>query len=538
MTVDLDDVAGKKGRSINLRSWREARNTTLPQSAFLDLLTAQGPWVGGKDPLLVPRKGGGRYTPFGLYGGAGYGGKSFCLRTAIVEIAAMNVMSGAPGQWGTLFCVEYEELRKRQIVEMLKEQEGDGDQQAVGLAQLGTVQLSQNIGWHFRFFDKRMGGCYLKNIGEGGKDPSRKQRGGNVAYALVDELTELNRAMFDAITYPLRSNMSAVRCLPFGGVTNPDGLGHHWVKKLWIERDFTGESRLMRPSDFRFVQAMPWDNPTFDESVAVKLAGNADPMLVKSRWEGDWNLNMGARFSQYSPAVHDFDWDEMEAVYGGAMSFKALLRYPGLFEIYASMDYGTSPESATAYYLHAVDPKCRVWTFAELYLRGMFLDEQAEAMLKFEEEWGVEPVIRFCDPSLRGRESDGISRWNKFAHHNLLFQLGNNDRVEGWATMDKFLRFKVHPQTGERIGPLWRVHRDCRELRRFLSEAPRCDRKMEDIARSYRDDHPGDSVRYFFHSYFGAPLLQIAASPEAAGIYSPELLKALNATSPQRVTSS
>lgn len=533
----LNGVKGKKGRELNLVAWRDARNSTLPQRAYLDLLTAQGPWVGGTDPLLKPRAGGGRFTPFGLYGGAGFGGKSFCLRTAIVEIAARNVMSGAPGQWGTLFCVEYEELKKRQIVEMLKDWEGDGDNRAVGLGQLGTVQLSNNIGWHFRFHDPRMGGVFLKNIPEGGKDPSRKQKGGNVVYILVDELTELNRAMFDAIVYPLRSNMEGVRCLPFGGVTNPDGIGHAWVKKLWIERDFSGESRLMRPDDFRFVQAMAWDNPTFDESVAVKLAGNADPMLVKARWEGSWDLNMGARFSQYSALVHDFEWEDFEATYGGCMSFRDLLRYPGLFEIYASMDYGTSPESATAYYLHAVDPKCRVWTFAELYLRGMFLDEQAEAMLQFEQEWGVEPAIRFCDPSLRGRESDGINRWSKFANHSLLFQLGNNDRVEGWATMDKFLRWRMNKNTGERLGPLWRVHRSCRELRRFLSEAPRDERKMEDIARSYRDDHPGDSARYFFHSYFGPPLLQIAAAPDQVGIYSSELLKALETSSPERVTS-
>lgn len=530
----LNGIAGAKGSTLNLVNWRKARNSTLPQRAFLDLLSAQGPWVSGPDPLLKPRGGfvggkAGKYTPYGLYGGAGFGGKSFCLRTAIVELAARNAAAGAPGLWGTLFCVEYDELRKRQIVEMIRDWEGDDENRAVGLGQLGKAYFSTSKGWVYEFYDKRLGGVFLRNITEGSRDPSRKLRGGNVVYALVDELTELNRAMFDALIYALRSNASNVRSLPFGGATNPDGVGHAWVRKLWIDRDFRGESRVIRPDDFRFVQAMPWDNPAFDEDVVARLAGNADPMLVRSRWQGDWNLNFGSRFSRFDRRVHVFEWDEFEDAYGGDMSFRELIKYPGLFEIYGSLDFGTAEESASAYYLHAVDPRGRVWTFAEWYPKGLFLEPQAEGILRLEDDWGVRPAIRYCDPSLKGKESDGINRWNKFMERGVRLRLGNNDRIEGWSTLDKFLYYKEQKNRDERIGPFWRIHSSCRELIRFLSEAPRGERNMEDVARTYRDDHPGDSVRYFLHSHFATSNLKVAYTPDMPGVYNQRVLDALGA---------
>lgn len=451
------------------QNWCKFRNSSNPQAEFLDALCARGKYAGIKQPRV-------------LYGGAGFGGKSYALRTATMELNGVLRAAGFPGRWGALFCSDYPKLVDRHVRHLQKE-----------MGQFGKVGRSQTHGLHFRFYDPSLGGFFLRNA----KDPE-SYRGIEFDWILFDELTESLRDVYDAIIYILRSG-DRLPFEAFGAATNPDGVGHGWVKKLWIERDFEGEIG-QNPDNYVFIPARAPDNPMFRPEIELKLCGFADPALVKARWEGSWDIASGSRFANYNRFVHQFDWPEFEATYGGDYSYQELLKDPELFKLYGSLDYGTDLNSASAFYLHAVDFKKRVWTIGELYMRGMYLQDQAEAIRDYLNGRTLERL--YGDPSLAGKDSDGISRLAKFRRLGINIMPGINDRIEGWASLDSALHTRLNPQTGERVQPAWRIHRSAMELHKFLSTAPRCERRMEDVSGKFRDDHAGDSVRYFIHSYF------------------------------------
>lgn len=471
------------------KSWREERSSTVPQRLFLDALTAQGRFsylraIHAPDPA----------TPFVLYGGAGFGGKSYGLRTATLELNGQLAAEGCPGQWGCLMTSTYEELKDRHLQKLRFE-----------MGHIGTLKRTGIEGWRFKFHDSALGGFYLRNA-----DDPDKYRGAEWSWLLFDELTQMQRLDWDLIMYPLRSGVR----LPFkafGAASNPDGVGHGWVKGLWVDRDFSDEEDVVRPEDYVFIPAKATDNPAFDSTIEAKLRGNKDPLLVRARWEGSWDLNMGGRWPQFSRSVHCFDWPEFEREYGrDDLDFAALLRDEDLFELYGSFDYGTSEDSAASFHLHAVDWKRRVWTIAELYMQGVFLDEQA-IRIKAEEaapgsflgrKLGRVPLRRYADPALRGRDDVGISRWRKFMERGVHLTLGNNDRIEGWATFDAFLWYERAPGGELLTPPQWRIHRSCKHLIRQLGSAPRNDANLEDISPKFRDDHALDDCRYFLHSHF------------------------------------
>lgn len=474
-------------------SWREIRRLTPQQNRFLDALTCQPPY----DKLFAPSKTedgrDGPRTPCVLFGGSGFSGKTHGLLSAMVEIAGLLAEAGVPSPTGAIICKNYPELMDR-IVRAI---EKDPD-----LMMMGRVRNTKKEGYFFEFYNQAMGRVYLRNVGQ---DADRR-RGIEYDFILIDELTQLSRSDYDAIKYMLRSSKPGIPFLPFGAASNPDGPGHGWVKRWWINRDFVADDELvkagaLRPDDFTFVPGRPTDNPAFNSAVKASLMGFEDPMLVKSRWEGSWDLAAGTRFSQFSREVHEFDDDEFQEFYGRTMG--QAFRDRDMFTVFGSLDYGTDLTGASAFYLHAVDPKRRVWTFKEAYLQGMFLEAQADVLGPMCAEWGCERV--YCDPSLWQRDSDGISRFNKFRERGVPMILANNARIEGWATLDGFLHHLPEAFGQPRKPPAWRIHSSCRHLIRALGEAPRDSTHPEDVDTRWSMDHSLDSARYFLHTHFKGP---------------------------------
>jgi len=480
-------------------NWREVRTCSQPQHDFLDALTRQGkyadyysPHVIRDMPEIAPV-----VTPSVMYGGAGGGGKSHALRTATLEINGRLRELGFPARWGVLFCRTYTELADRQIRHLKTEFE-----QNLGIGRLRKTQLQ---GLFFEFFDPTLGGFYLRNVGD---DPSVR-RGIEYDWLLIDELTQFTKAEYDDIVYQRRSPAA----LPFksiGAATNPDGIGHGWVKQYWIDRDYSREeekgmieSGVFDPKDFVFIPARVYDNPRCDAAMIANLQGFDDPMLVKARFEGSWDLAGGMRFSQFNRETHVFEWEEFENFYARGVSHDRILKDQDLVYVYGSLDYGTDVNAASAFYLHAVDREGHVWTFAELYMQGMYIDQQVYAIKQLCAPY---PMVQiYCDPKLLDRESDGISRFFKFRDRGVFLTPGLNNRIEGWATMDALLARPINDYGKADGRPRWKIHSSCRHLIRFMTQAPRDEVRHEDVSHKFRDDHAGDSCRYMLYSYFKRP---------------------------------
>lgn len=496
-------------------SWRTARNCHLQQRLFLDALTAQGRFT-----YLRDNHPGEPATPRVLYGGGGFGGKSKGIRDAAFELNAQLAKEGCPRQWGCILSTTYNALADRQISQIVQEDNNN----LTSLGELGELKMtSRDKGPHFRFHDPDLGGFYLRNL-----DEPDKYKGGGWAWVLVDELTESLWSKIATLFYALRSG-ARLPFKSFGAASNPDGISHSQVKKLWIDRDFVGEEENgLFADDFVFIQALPAHNPMFDSTVEANIRMNPDKEVVRARLFGDWNLNYGGRFHIYNPSVHRFSWQQLRNAFGGEVSVEELLHDENLFpHVWASFDYGTATNSAACYGVHALDVYGRKWTLGELYMVGRTLPQQAKSILDWEKRW---PKIRwrYADPALWGRDDEGLSRQQKFRDFGVDFIKANNDRVEGWATLETMLYYEVDALGRVVKEPGLRIHEACVNLNRQFSSAPRSALKPEDVDPRFDDDHALDMERYGMHTHIVGQRQRVIQRPGSVGWHKNQIREEMN----------
>ena len=334
--------------------WRTYRNLTEKQNLALDYCIAQ--------PSAKV-----------LYGGAGFGGKSYLLRSAALFFAGFLAQLGFPGQVGMLVCKDYPSLRDRHAPALAQE-----------FAQFGEVKTNdKHYGYCFKFHDPALGALRLRNA-----DESDKYRGTENAYILVDELTELPKTILGDLLYCLRSSQK-LPFMPFLGASNPDGLGFSWVKKLWVTSDFTNEN--LNPLDFKFIQALPQDNPTYDGNTYEQTLMGLPEWKRKARLEGSWETPSGARYPQLDSSIHRFKVSE---VFPHGISSTATL--------FMGVDWGIR------------DPYCALWiveherdlyVIREDYLTDLSSDKQAERITRLTK--ANETITRvYCDSQMWEKKRD------------------------------------------------------------------------------------------------------------------------------------
>lgn len=224
-----------------------------------------------------------------LYGGARGGGKSRLLRWGLLIKLLLWAMKGLQHVRVGLFSEDYPTLRDRQVTKIRAEFPD----------WLGTLKSTQDEGLGFYLHERWGGGAILlRNL----DDPSKYQSA-EFAGIAVEELTKSPIETFDVLRGSLR--WPGISDTFFWGATNPGGIGHLWVKALWIERDFTGEFRRFKRAadDFCFVQSLPADNPYLEESYWEEL--NSLPEPLRKAWvEGDWDVFAGQAFGEWRRDIH------------------------------------------------------------------------------------------------------------------------------------------------------------------------------------------------------------------------------------------
>lgn len=490
------EAALKKGFQGN---WRDFRNSSPKQRAYLDACFGVGHY---KQAGAIKKR-------FVLGGGAGYGGKSFAIRTGIYECARRLVQAGVTTPKQLVCCITETDLEERHIKEILECQDiypHDGPDKErrgedIGLLNVGDlVREGKAQVWTFIFHDRSLGKVYFRHA----KNVDRR-RGVQYDAIWVDEITQFEWEEFKALDYMLRSAKNPPFLL-FAVVTNPDGPGNWWVRKYFVPQyqDFSDVKKLKK-SQFYFVPFRATDNPTFNEDVAATLQSDSD-YLVKSRWLGEWDILTGTRF-KFFESVHTFGWRDFLRHYLGAeaealipdervrIESIKLLFDDSLFAHYGSFDYGLAESD---FHIHAVDTQRTVWTWFERSMTNTILKHQASTILSDIKDIKIRRI--YADPALKARDdATGLARNEQFRRLGLKLRMAYNDREPGWTVMDSFLDY------AEDVKPRWRVHKSCRRMVFGMKNAPRDSKKPDDIDTTWPHDHAPDSGRYFFYSHFGTP---------------------------------
>ena len=380
------------------------------------------------------------------YGGARGGGKSWALRRKLVGLCLKY-----PGIRCLLVRRSYAELKSNHVEPLLREYKT-----------LLTYRDSEKAILFPN--DSRISLGYCASM----RDTLRYQ-GQEYDVIAIDEATQLSESQFGIFKACLRGVGDYPRRMYL--TCNPGGVGHAWVKRLFIDREFrAGEN----PDDYRFIPAKVYDNP-------VLLAANPDyverleslPQRLREAWlEGRWDVFEGQFFPEFSEDCHVIVPGEL----------------PERLSYFVAMDYGLDLLAAL---LLGVDKAGNLYVVGELCKKDLTLTQAAEAVAEFCR--GYDVLYAVASPDLWNRRQDsgksGLECMQKVAGMPPM-QAADDRRVPGWRILREYL-------TRDEEKPHLRIVKSCKVLIRSL-ESLLCDpNRAEDASgEPHAVTHAPEALRY------------------------------------------
>lgn len=397
-----------------------------------------------------------------LIGGASGGGKSHAFRA---EAFRSNSMLG--GIKGLVLRRSRPEVQKN-FVDPLMEETRYTDLDGGSKPYLRSVE-SKNVIWFPNGSRIDIGYC------ENRRDVER-YRGLEYDWLGIEELTQWEYEMFRLACTVLRSKKPGVRPF-FMGSCNPGGVGHGWVKRLWITKQYEENERA---EDYGMTRSNIWDNPTLlngDPEYLQNLMALPEKER-RARLYGDWDVFEGQYFNEYRESLHVVE-----------------PMYPiGLVRRIIAIDYGFKAPCCVLWM--GIDTQGHVWVYRELYGTGMGYAELARRISALTNE-GEEISCIVVDPAAIDKETEDTKttlrkEFRKAGLANVV--PGKNSRVEGWRAVRTYLQSVKDPNTGTWYSRL-HIGSNCKALTRTFPDQVHDERNPEDM-NSKGEDHPLDTLRY------------------------------------------
>ena len=439
-----------------------------------------------------------------LWGGSAGPGKSWALRVgALVFLIKCYRDLNLEGVQVGLFSVDFPRLRDRHINEIKRWPDW------LGRYNEATHDFTLRPEWG-------SGILSLRNL-----DDPAKYSSAQFAAEFVEELTEIDRKTFEELR--TRKRWPGVPHSPFVAVTNPRLKGLYWVRKLWIEHDFSGDmDSALRRAKFWFLQALPQDNDALPESYYATL-DSLGPVLKRQLLEGDWYVSIDQSFPDFSRHKVDSAGHVLLDANGDPLPWHQVSTadIPPTWQRIASHDWGY--DSPGHHLWAAVDPSGGVIVYREWAFRGLDPQDIAAGILYRQ---GDERVITYADPAIwqERRKSDlsadqvqaladagklQLSKASQYQESGLHMTRANNARIAGKSRIHTLLKDR-----GDGI-PYLRIMDCCPILISTLQNITKDPDNGEDVLSEYlpTDDLRDDSYDALRYLLMGVPLEAVAPEP-------------------------
>lgn len=294
--------------------------------------------------------------------------------------------------------------------------------------------------------------------------------------------------------------------------TNPGGVGHNFFKDSFLPMSRpwavwqtpAREGGMLR----QYIPARLDDNPSIEEGYREKLEGMGDPLLVRSKLDGDWNIIAGGRF------------DDVAAPLEGEDRPRYLLdpfEIPRSWYIDRTYDHGESQPYAVCWWAESdgteavmADGSRRTFPRGSLFLIDEdygWTGERNKGLRLTAKEIAMRVRERDRQPDLLGRvrpgpadgqiyvESNGNSIAADMRAVGVLWQEADKSpgtRVLGWQKLHSYLK-ETRKDRPEAPG-LW-VFERCEQWRETVPTLLRDERRPDDT-KDGQEDHLGDATRY------------------------------------------
>lgn len=327
----------------------------------------------------------------------------------------------------------------------------------------------------------------------------------------LDEATQLSESQFNWLNACVRGTngfpkRTYITC-------NPGGVGHTWVKRLFIDREYR---RSEEGGDYTFIQALVWDNqPLFDADDGYKHAmkrlrkqhgkpkkeisemakQEADyvrqlknlPSALRRAWlDGDWNVFAGQYFGEFSEERHVCEPFPIPQEWRKSVVF----------------DYGLD---MLAVLWFAVDPCGQVYCYRCLERPNLTISAAAQAIHQATKE-SIEETI--APPDLWNRRQDsGKSAADIFAENGIGLIKAGNSRVDGWLCVKEYLK------ADDGINPRMMFFSNCTAIVRNLPLLQHDTVRINDAAVQPHDiTHSPDALRYWCSRRQIVPMANMSAN--------------------------
>ncbi len=386
---------------------------------------------------------------FIAYGGARGGGKSWAVRKK-AWLLALNYS----GIKILLLRRTYPELRENHIIPLMSELKG--------------IAIYKETDKSFTFPNgSRLKFGYCDN-----ESDLLQYQGNEYDVIFIDEATQIPEKWFDILKACVRGANKFPKRIYL--TCNPGGVGHAWVKRLFIDRQFkTGEN----PDDYLFIPAKVYDNTALLQQDAeyVKMLESLPEDLRKAWLEGNWNLFVGQYFTEWKEEIHVIE----------------PFTIPSNWRIFFTMDYGLD---MLAGYWIALDEQGKAYVYREVYQSGLIMSDAARLVKSMTDE----PIYAwYAPPDLWNRRQDtGRSVADAFAEYGIPLIKAQNNRAQGWLDMKEWLK-PVQDETG-RLSANLLVFRNCINLIRCIPALIYDSKNPDDVATEPHEyTHGPDAIRYF-----------------------------------------
>lgn len=399
------------------------------------------------------------------YGGARGGGKSWAVRVKAV-LLALNYA----GIKIMIVRHTYPELRANHIIPMRE--------------MLGGLAVYKESTKEFLFPN---GSMILFRHCQTEKDVDRYQ-GTEVDILFLDEATQFSEEQYDRFKACVRGVNAFPKRIYL--TCNPGGIGHAWVKRLFIDRAFQNNEDA---DEYVFIPAGVEDNMALmqNDPDYVKRLHALPPKLRKAWLLGDWNIFEGQFFEEFKDDPEHY----------ADRRFTHVIEpfdVPRDWNVVRSFDFGFSKPFSCDWW--AIDYDGRAYLILQLY----GCTENADEGVKWNPLQIFSQIARLEreHPYLQGRQIFGVadpSIWDvsrgvaiveEADRCGIFFDKGDNKRIPGWMQCHYRLAFD------ENGLPMVYFFNTCRHAIRTLPLLQYSETNPEDL-NTKQEDHFADSFRYF-----------------------------------------
>ena len=294
----------------------------------------------------------------------------------------------------------------------------------------------------------------------------------------IDEATQLSEYRFSIFKACLRGVGNFPRRMYL--TCNPGGIGHSWVKRIFVDRDFRATEN---PDDYKFIPALVFDNKALiDADPDYVRSLETLPERLRDAWlHGRWDVFEGQFFPEFDSAVHVCKSSEL----------------PKNLKYFAALDYGFDMLAAL---LLGVDCDKNLYVINEHLSPGLTLSEAAQKVAELCRNYPVEYTV--ASPDLWNRRQDtGKSGFEIMQSVTGMPPMicADNRRIPGWRVLREHLAHKSSP-------PKLKICCTCVELIHSLP-ALLCDTLRPEDASSepHAITHAPEALRYAVMSRISPP---------------------------------